>query len=190
MVSSPLFIFITGGVRSGKSSFAERKAVEIASETGGQLIYLATGVPSDYEMEERICKHKRDRRAMKDHWKTIEQSVNIRELAEDIREKDIILLDCVTTLLNNELFSVKREEGPLDFEKVMESIVAGMIDLKNRANALIVVSNEVLNEPLVGNTLVFTYKRLLGHIHQQLVREADEVYLVESGNPIVMKKES
>lgn len=187
MTSSPLFIFITGGVRSGKSSFAERKAVEIARQTGGQLIYLATGVPSDSEMKERIFKHKQDRNAMQYHWKTVEQSVEIGEIAENFSEKEIILLDCVTTLLNNELFSVERKGGSLDFEKVKKSIVSGIIDLKNRVQTLIVVSNEVLNEPLVRNHLVFTYGRLLGQIHQQLVREADQVFLVESGIPIAMK---
>jgi adenosylcobinamide kinase / adenosylcobinamide-phosphate guanylyltransferase len=185
--ASQLFIFISGGVRSGKSSFAERKAVEISCETGGQLIYLATGVPSDSEMEERIFKHKQDRNPMKYHWKTVEQSVNIGKLAEDFSEKDIILLDCVTTLLNNELFSVEREGEPLYFEKVKKSIVTGIADIKKRVQTLIVVSNEVLNEPLVGNNLVFTYGRLLGQIHQQLVKEADQVFLVESGIPIVMK---
>lgn len=187
MAASPELIFITGGVRSGKSSFAERMAVEIANKTGGQLVYLATGVASDSEMKERIFRHKQDRNKMKYHWKTVEQSLNIGAIAEDFSEKDIILLDCVTTLLNNELFSVELDWNPDFLEKVKKSIVNGITDLKNRAQTLIVVSNEVLNEPLVGNNLVFTYGRLLGQIHQQLVREADQFFLVESGIPIEMK---
>jgi adenosylcobinamide kinase/adenosylcobinamide-phosphate guanylyltransferase len=187
VAASPALIFITGGVRSGKSSFAERKAVEVASGTGAQLVYLATGVAMDLEMKARIFKHQQDRHTMKVHWKTVEQSVNIGACADDFSEQPIILLDCVTTLLNNELFLVEQDWNPDFFEKVKKSIVNGIFDLKNRAKTLIVVSNEVFNEPLVGNELVFTYGRLLGQIHQQLVREADEVYLVESGIPIIMK---
>lgn len=187
MAAAESLIFITGGVRSGKSSFAERKAEQIASETNGQLIYLATGVPSDVEMVERIYKHQLTRAHSEFRWNTIEKSVQIGEVAENFSGHEIILLDCVTTLLNNELFSSKGEWNSTFLEMVVEAIVTGIIDIKNRAKTLIVVSNEVLFEPVNGNHLVFTYSRLLGHIHQQLVTEADQAYLVESGIPLVMK---
>jgi adenosylcobinamide kinase/adenosylcobinamide-phosphate guanylyltransferase len=180
-------IFITGGVRSGKSNFAEKKAEQIANETGGQLHYLATGVPSDGEMQERINKHKRDREAGVYHWKTVEKPTQIEKLACTFNNRDIILLDCVTTLLNNELFSSEQEWNQTFIEKVRDGVVAGIIEIKNRAGILIVVSNEVLLEPLHGNQLVFTYGRLLGQIHQKLVKEADLAFLVESGIPIIMK---
>ncbi len=59
--------------------------------------------------------------------------------------------------------------------------------IKNRVSTMIVVSNEVLHEPILDNELVFTYGRLLGQIHQQLVKEADQAFLVEAGVPLVMK---
>lgn len=180
-------IFITGGVRSGKSSFAERKAIEIARTTGGQLTYLATGVPSDPEMKERIEKHQRDRSAGSYQWKTVEQSVQIGKLADNFNGKDIILVDCVTTLLNNELFSSEQEWDEHFLETVKENVITGVTSIKNRTGSMIVVSNEVLNEPLLGNEMVFTYGRLLGQIHQYLVKEAEQVFLVEAGIPIVMK---
>src|SRR4051794_671645 len=105
-MAAPSFIFITGGVRSGKSNFAEKMAVDLAMNTGGQLNYLATGVASDQEMRERIVKHQKDRMAGKSSWRTSEQSLHIGEIANMFGSQDIILLDCVTTLLNNELFSV------------------------------------------------------------------------------------
>ena len=61
------------------------------------------------------------------------------------------------------------------------------MQIQNRGKVLIVVSNEVFNEPLVENELVFTYGQLLGQIHQQLVKAADQAYLVEMGVPILMK---
>jgi adenosylcobinamide kinase / adenosylcobinamide-phosphate guanylyltransferase len=180
-------IFISGGVRSGKSSFAERKAVEIASVTGGNLTYLATGVPSDTEMKERIEKHQLDRSAGTYQWKTLEQSVQIRTRADHFNDKDIILMDCVTTLLNNELFSSEQEWDEHFLETVKTNVINGIISIKNRAQTMIVVSNEVLNESLISNELVFTYGRILGQIHQYLVKEADQVFLVEAGIPSVMK---
>ncbi|WP_312475318.1 bifunctional adenosylcobinamide kinase/adenosylcobinamide-phosphate guanylyltransferase [Neobacillus sp.] len=186
MASSSL-IFITGGVRSGKSSLAERLALELASQSGGPLYYIATGVPSDSEMQERIEKHQSDREAGTYQWKTIEQSVQIGMLDETFSSGDIILLDCVTTLLNNELFSTEQTWNDSFLETVKEKIITGIISIKNRAGTMIVVSNEVLNESLLGNDLVFLYGRLLGQIHQVLVEEADQAFLVEAGIPIVMK---
>ncbi|EKN65725.1 cobinamide kinase/cobinamide phosphate guanylyltransferase [Neobacillus bataviensis LMG 21833] len=187
MASSSL-IFITGGVRSGKSRLAERLAVEIAGNKGGQLTYMATGVPSDTEMQQRVDMHKGDRAAGGYRWKTIEQPIQIGRLADSVSESDIILLDCVTTLLNNELFSSERTWDESFLTSVKDSIITGILSLKRRAGAMIVVSNEVLNESLKETNLVFSYGRLLGQIHQKLVKEADRALLVEAGIPIVMKE--
>ena len=180
-------IFISGGVRSGKSSFAEKIAVELAKENGGQLNYLATGVASDLEMRERIRKHQSDREAAKFHWRTIEQSQNIGEMADLFNIEDIILIDCVTTLLNNELFSSNQQWDESFLANVKETIITGINKIRDRANVLIVVSNEVFNESMTENNLVFSYGRILGKIHQQLVKEADEAFLVEAGIAINMK---
>lgn len=180
-------IFISGGVRSGKSSFAEKIALEIALEIGGQLNYLATGVASDLEMRERIAKHQVDREAGNFKWRTIEQSQNIGEIAVIFNENDIILLDCVTTLLNNELFSANQSWDDTFLEQTMENILTGIVEIRDRANVLIVVSNEVFHEPMAENGLVFSYGRILGKIHQHLVEIADRAFLVEAGIPITMK---
>jgi adenosylcobinamide kinase / adenosylcobinamide-phosphate guanylyltransferase len=180
-------IFITGGVRSGKSSFAEKMAVEHAKENGGQLNYLATGVDSDPEMKERIAKHQNDRESGKSRWRTIEQPQTIGESADYFNKEDIILVDCVTTLLNNELFSSNQKWDELSLENVMGTILSGITKIRERAKVLIVVSNEVFYESIAENNLVFSYCRILGKIHQQLVKEADQAFMVEAGIPINMK---
>lgn len=187
MATTSSLIFITGGVRSGKSSFAEQVAVEISCKLGGMLTYIATGLPSDKEMKERIEKHQYDREAGLFDWKTIERSVQIGEIAEDFCPGDIILLDCVTTLLNNELFSYEGDWDEAFLEMIKERIVNDILAIKSHARALIVVSNEVFYEPNIGNELVFTYRKLLGQIHQRLVENADQAILVEAGIPIMMK---
>ncbi|WP_163183857.1 bifunctional adenosylcobinamide kinase/adenosylcobinamide-phosphate guanylyltransferase [Neobacillus sedimentimangrovi] len=187
MAASSSLIFITGGVRSGKSSFAERLATEFADKTGGKLTYIATGVPSDREMKLRIKKHQRDRLAKGSIWRTLEQPVNIGDLASKISENDIILLDCVTTLLNNQLFVANRNLDESDLAAVKERIQTGIIELRNRAKTVIVVSNEVLHEPIFHDHFILMYGKLLGQIHQFLVNLADQAYLVEAGIPIIMK---
>ncbi len=154
----------------------------MVSSQGGKLCYIATGVDSDREMKERILKHRKDRESAGYHWRTIEKSVSISDIANQLDSKDIILLDCITTLLNNELFL-----GEQNAAAIVEKICTGITLIKSRVSALIVVSNEVLNESFSSDTLTFTYGRLLGQIHQHLVKEADDAYLVEAGVPILMK---
>ncbi|NRD79317.1 bifunctional adenosylcobinamide kinase/adenosylcobinamide-phosphate guanylyltransferase [Bacillus sp. BRMEA1] len=189
MADGSSFIFITGGVRSGKSSFAEKLAIDLADQYGARLTLLATGVPSDLEMQERITKHKRDRETGNHIWRTLERSVQIGKEADRIDNHDIVLMDCITTLLNNELFLKKRDWDETFLKRIQEDIVSGILEIKNRAHTMIVVSNEVLCEPQNDNNLVLTYSRLLGTIHQCLVSQADQAFLVEAGIPIRMKGE-
>lgn len=188
MAQAPSLIFISGGVRSGKSSFAEKTAAKIATATGGNLHYIATGVPFDAEMKRRIEKHRHDRESAKSLWTTIEQPINLWELKGHFHSNDIVLLDCVTTLLNNELYSANHPWDDDFLTLVQQKVITGILAIKVQACSLIVVSNEVLNEPMPANKLVITYKKLLGSIHQQLVKEADIAYLVEAGVPIMMKE--
>ncbi|MFZ7943467.1 bifunctional adenosylcobinamide kinase/adenosylcobinamide-phosphate guanylyltransferase [Neobacillus sp. 19] len=165
------FIFITGGVRSGKSSHAECLAIDMARKTGGQPTYIATGVPSDPEMQHRVAMHQRSRDSGVFRWKTIEKPIQIGALANSISDKDIVLLDCVTTLLNNELFSSEQTWNESYLKTIKQDILTGIMSIKSRAGAMIVVSNEVLNELPIASELVFSYSRLLGKIHQDLVKE-------------------
>jgi len=57
--------FVLGGVRSGKSRFAQR----IASASGS-VVFIATARPSDPEMELRIERHRKSRRAT---WQTLKK---------------------------------------------------------------------------------------------------------------------
>lgn len=182
-------MLITGGVRSGKSTFAEQLAITQASNIGGQLQYIATGVPSDKEMRQRIERHKCERAEGKLAWQTWEKPVHIEALATSFNKNDIVLLDCVTTLLNNEIFSVSYEWDEAFLEEIYGRILDGIDAIRASCNQLILVSNEVLYEALYGNELVIQYSRILGNLHQEIVRRVEKAYLVEAGIPILMKGE-
>ncbi|KWW20993.1 MULTISPECIES: bifunctional adenosylcobinamide kinase/adenosylcobinamide-phosphate guanylyltransferase [Peribacillus] len=179
--------FVTGGVRSGKSSFAERKALEYARLMEGNLHYLACGRGSDAEMGERILRHQKDRQRSPIAWQTSEYATDITRIAAKIDSDSIILLDCLTTLLDHELFG---PGVPLEAEflhSIQAKIISAIDELRQQSGCLIIVSNEVVQEPIFQNELLHIYGRMLGKLHRTIVGQADEAYLVESGIPLQMK---
>lgn len=189
MEAGPL-IFISGGARSGKSTFAEEYALSLAHQKDAKLHYVATSRKSDAEMKRRIEHHREQRRKSGASWQTWESPVGAGKLASRFHDTDIVLLDCLTVWLTNELFLDGGEERWQDSryqENVYNAILNSVTAIRKKAGTLILVSNEVLNEPLPENFLVQTYGRLLGHLHQSIVAEASRSYLVESGFPVLMK---
>ncbi|MCM3405098.1 bifunctional adenosylcobinamide kinase/adenosylcobinamide-phosphate guanylyltransferase [Cytobacillus oceanisediminis] len=183
-------IFISGGVRSGKSSFAERTAAGLAIKTEGKLHYIAAGKAYDPEMKVRIQRHQDDREKSGLSWTTWEKPSALEEISGNFNNQDIILFDCLTTLLNNELFRAEDVWRNREFQENLSSdILRAITEIRKKCRALIVVSNEVLNEPIGKNELVITYSKILGTLHRNLVNMADEAYLVEAGIPIQMKGE-
>lgn len=181
-----MLIFITGGVRSGKSSFAERTAITLAKEINGQLHYIATGVASDPEMQERVCRHQKDRANGPYLWKTWEKPYLVGKLGSKFSKRDILLLDCVTTLLNNEFYLHEAELDSHVLKGIKDRVLSGIIKLAGCSHSLIVVSNEILFEPC-QSPFVLSYQKLLGELHQEIVQRADKAYMVEMGIPILMK---
>lgn len=180
-------IFISGGVRSGKSQLAEELAIKRAQWYGKQLHYVATGERSDKEMLERITHHQQSRQKSGQHWKTWEQPREIHQLASNFSANDIILLDCITTLLNNEFFYDNRWSNQAYQLQLGEKLLKDIKELASAANTLILVSNEILHDVMSEEPLVRVYGKLLGTLHQRIVEVADEAYLVESGCLIRMK---
>ncbi|MFA1821987.1 bifunctional adenosylcobinamide kinase/adenosylcobinamide-phosphate guanylyltransferase [Virgibacillus oceani] len=181
-------IFVTGGVRSGKSSFAEEYAASEANTKAGNLHYIATSKPADEEMVNRIKRHQRDRERSGTAWKTWEWPVDLHEIVPHFKQSDIVLLDCLTILLSNELFRYKDPGESCDKKKIYDAIIDGIVQLTNVVNTLIIVSNEVLTEPMSDEKVVKSYSHLLGKLHQAMVNRAEKAYLVEAGIPILKKE--
>ena len=90
-------IYVTGGARSGKSSFAEKIVFELNKEK----IYVATAISFDEEMKERVRLHKIQRG---DNWITIEGYKNVDKMLEKYKEfNGVVLLDCLTNLVTNNM---------------------------------------------------------------------------------------
>lgn len=164
-------VFITGGVRSGKSSFAEHY---LMNEQAKRNVYIASGVAVDSEMKERIKRHQVDRESYPVEWMTIEQPRHFEQIVHRIQQDDGILWDCVTTWLANELY-----EGQM--EEVEEQLYVSIEQLLEKAKVVVIVSNEVLDEPLSEYEYTAMYQAWIGRIHQQLVAKADHAFEMEYG---------
>lgn len=182
-------IFITGGVRSGKSHFAEQAAVaqyQNESLQEKRLVYIASGVATDKEMEKRIVRHKEDRQAQGVTWHTVEAPYNVNATFSNIVDGDVVLWDCVTTWLTNvfyEGFDTGKPcvEKPGCLEAKIQMMKEDVKTLLEKKVTLFVVSNELFDEPPYSSNEVELYRQMLGKLHQWFVSVAKDAYEMNYG---------
>ncbi|AKS38731.1 cobalamin biosynthesis protein CobU [Anoxybacillus gonensis] len=175
-----MIVFISGGVRSGKSSFAEQCA-KMMAETTHSLHYIATAIRTDEEMEARIAHHQKQRK--RDRWQTWEQPYDLDRIIYMFCKRDIVLLDCLTNLWANELF----RDHIWDVHGKVPRIVQQIKQLSDKAKGLIIVSNEVFYDGVPNERGTYMYMHGLGLLHQHLVTLSDVAILMRYGLPIVKK---
>ena len=177
---------ITGGIRSGKSDFAEQ-----LMPTGNEkVLYIATGVANDNEMDIRIQRHQARRPS---HWMTLEEPINIvnslkNQLANENCPKHI-LLDSLDVWISNVL--LYHEAQPyLEIEQKVLSDIDQLTKLCNKhTGAVTIVSSEVGLSLVSPNKLGRYFQDLLGIANQSIAAAASKVYLIVSGLPIQVKNE-
>ncbi|WP_432363609.1 bifunctional adenosylcobinamide kinase/adenosylcobinamide-phosphate guanylyltransferase [Sporosarcina sp. UB5] len=183
--------FISGGVRSGKSAFAEKLLVDRAAAAQGRLVYIASGRALDEEMRQRIEKHKQDR--ANESWTTIEQPVDLAGALPSIRQNDFVLWDCLTTWLANELYREQNGTYCIHTEGCMEKKVVRLMEtiaaIREKATHVVIVSNEVLDEPASPYEETRQYCEWIGFLHQRLVAFSDDAIEMDYGQPLYWKKE-
>lgn len=182
-----MLIFVSGGVRSGKSTFAEHIAVRLA-DCNGRLHYVATSERYDTEMDKRIEKHRQDRARSGLLWRTWEQSTNLHNIVGQFTAVDVVLIDCLTTLLGNELFHDNRWQDERHLKSLFQQLMSTIGAYKQKTKATIIVSNEIFHNGVPKDSGSFVYMKMLGNIHQAITGIADQAYLVECGIPHLMKE--
>lgn len=173
-------VMVTGGVRSGKSRYAE----EMAAKLGGKVTYLATAQALDVEMEERIERHQQRR---PNDWKTIEEPLEVITVLSRCQKGDTVLLDCLILYLSNLFF--KYAELPIGSqEQIISEKVADLAETVKRSKAnVIIVTNEIGWGVVPDNSLARRFRDMAGTANQKLAAVCDEVYLLVSGLPIRIK---
>jgi|YNPBryantNP2012_1023418.scaffolds.fasta_scaffold00016_54 adenosylcobinamide kinase/adenosylcobinamide-phosphate guanylyltransferase len=171
-------VLVTGGARSGKSRFG----LEWGKKFPEPKVFLATATPVDREMLERIRRHFQERGP---EWITVEEPVDIEEAIRLWAPKvSCLLVDCITIWLTNLLM-----EGFSD--RKIESRTRILRDEVLRAPcSVLLVTNEV-GWGIVPNTrLGRRFRDLAGKTNQFLAQEMDEVVLMVSGIPLVIKSKA
>ena len=167
-------ILVLGGAASGKS----QAALDLTGAARPRA-FLATGEARDIEMRKRISRHQASRSS---DWTTAEVPVDLIAWFSTHSDRyRVVVLDCLTLWLSN-----------LRQSRVAESVVpdrvAELLQAIRRSSArVVIVSNELgLGLVPVGRS-VRSFRDLAGKINQQVAAEADEVYLVVSGQSLKLK---
>ncbi|WP_066151610.1 bifunctional adenosylcobinamide kinase/adenosylcobinamide-phosphate guanylyltransferase [Halalkalibacter krulwichiae] len=188
-----MIVFISGGVRSGKSDYAEERARLLYAKEQKNLIYIATSDVYDEEMHVRVKRHQEQRKRDEVNWKVYEKPSNIADLLSGFQQGDVILLDCVTTLLSNELFNgwqqgEKKWTSPSFIAEVEKKMIHLVSELAEGPYTAFVVSNELCFDLPPQDRATSIYIRLLGRIHQDIVSRAKEAVLIENRLVLLKKR--
>lgn len=167
-----MIYYITGGERSGKSSYAQK----IAEEISDSPYYLATSRIWDKDFQKRVDRHVSDR---DERWTTLEEE---KEISSIIPKNSVVVIDCVTLWLTN--FYVDTNYN------VQESLTLP----KNEINKLkildatiIIISNEIGMGVHSDNEIGRKFTELQGWTNQEIAKIADKATFMVSGLPLQLK---
>jgi adenosylcobinamide kinase/adenosylcobinamide-phosphate guanylyltransferase len=165
-------IYVSGGARSGKSSFAQK----MAEQRSANPIYLATAQSFDDEMTDRIKRHRLDR---DERWRTHEEPIHLVQALSTYQDKaDIVLIDCLTLWLSNIMLAEK------DVATEIDRLISY---LKTQHATLIFVSNEVGMGIVPDNPLARTFRDAAGRLNQLVAATSCKAYVLISGLPLCLK---
>jgi adenosylcobinamide kinase / adenosylcobinamide-phosphate guanylyltransferase len=179
-------ILLLGGARSGKSRYAQ----ELAQKTSGKVLFVATASAGDEDMRRRILKHQNERPPS---WRTLEATAQIgRYIEKNIGDAQVVIIDCITLLVNNLFFrKTDRDFDNIDESLLEKEVIAEVQELlfcfKKIDASYIIVSNEVGLGLVPDNRMGRLYRDILGRANQMLARDADEVFFMVAGIPLKVK---
>lgn len=166
-------VFVLGGARSGKSTFA----LQEASEAEGRKAFIATAEALDDEMRLRIDNHKKERDKI---WATLEEPLFIARLMNDVKDLyDVILVDCLTLWVSNIM------HAGFDINKTVDEFID--VITQDCPALLYVVSNEVGMGLVPESKLARDYRDYLGYVNRKVAETATDVYFLAAGIPLKIK---
>lgn len=165
-------ILITGGARSGKSSYAEKLALSLSPNP----VYLATARIWDEEFRKRVIRHQEIRGP---EWTNIEEEKILNRHSLPGRT---ILIDCVTLWCTNYFYDLNA-----DTDRALTDIKAEFDRFTAQDATFIFVTNEIGMGGTSANEIQRKFTDMQGWMNQYIADRADEVILMVSGIPVKIK---
>ena len=165
-------ILITGGARSGKSTYAEKLALSLSPNP----VYLATARIWDEEFRKRVLRHQ-ERRGPE--WTNVEEE---KELSRHSLSGRTILIDCVTLWCTNFFFDLNA-----DTDLALVAVKEEFNRFTAQDSTFIFVTNEIGMGGTSDNEIQRKFTDMQGWMNQYIAARADEVVLMVSGIPVKIK---
>jgi adenosylcobinamide kinase/adenosylcobinamide-phosphate guanylyltransferase len=169
---------ITGGARSGKSSFA----LDLARKNYDRRVFIATAVAFDEEMKRRIVKHQKERGNL---FHTLEEPVHLTETLSAVPPgTEVALVDCLTVWIGNLYHHFQQNETVVRSQ--LNEFIEGISQV---SYDLILVTNEVGWGIVPENPLARSFRDMAGYLNRRVAQKAAYAYLLCCGIPLTLKGE-
>lgn len=168
-----MMIYISGGCKNGKSHYALKRALELPAPR----YYIATMIPHDGEDIDRIDRHRVRRDGL--DITTLERGVDIELCADEVEPGSTLLVDSVTALLANEMFS---DSASPNFD-AHEKVIRGLLALSEKAGNVIFVSDYIYSNARRISDWTKAYLHGLGEVDRRIAAQCDEVLELVAGCP-------
>lgn len=167
-----MIIFVTGGARSGKSSYAQELALSLSANPA----YVATAKDWGGDFSDRIKRHQHDRGP---EWTSYEAQKEVSALP--ISEQ-VAVIDCVTLWLTNFFIEYKN-----DIDQSLTAFKKEIDALDKMDGTFIIVSNEIGMGVHAETEIGRKFTDLQGWANQYAASKASQVVLLISGIPVTIK---
>lgn len=168
-----MLIYVSGGVRSGKSAYAMQRALAISPAP----VYVATAKIWDDDFKKRVQRHQDERGA---EWTTFEAYRDLYLLPLSGRT---VVVDCVTLWLTNFYMDHGNdiELSLADFKREIDQLL--LVDA-----TFVIISNEIGMGMHADTELGRKFADLQGWANQYVAGKAEEAVFMVSGLPMFLKK--
>ncbi|WP_442587915.1 bifunctional adenosylcobinamide kinase/adenosylcobinamide-phosphate guanylyltransferase [Pedobacter sp. AW31-3R] len=168
-----MLVFVTGGARSGKSRYAQERALSLS----GVPVYVATAKVWDDDFAARVKRHQDERGP---EWTTFESSHNLHMLPLENR---VVVIDCVTLWLTGLFMDYSN-----DIDQCLSAFKQELDRLLGLRATFILISNELGMGMHADTEVGRKFADLQGWANQYAAARADEAVFMVSGIPLFLKK--
>lgn len=174
-------ILVTGGSRSGKSSYAQK----LAESLPGSRAFIATCTVADDEMRGRVSKHQQARR--RGGWRTIEEPLDLPGALRRAMNQPVVLVDCLTLWVSNVMFDAAQREKTVSETQIARQCKETLAACREHNGTILFVTNEVGMGIVPENAVSRRFRDLAGRTNQMFAAACDEVFFVVSGQALKIK---